>query len=61
MAAMAQKRRLSKAVRDALKALGREGGLTRAKQLSADQRKAIAKKAARARWGPRRTRKRQEG
>ena len=32
-------------------ALGRKGGAARAKALGSKQRKAIAKKAARARWG----------
>ena len=31
--------------------LGRKGGAARARKLSAEQRKKIAKKAARARWG----------
>ena len=36
---------------DVFKAWGATGGKERAKRLTAEQRKAIAKKAARARWG----------
>lgn len=45
---------VSKAVEQALKELGRLGGQTRAKRLTAEQRSAIAKKAAEARWKGRR-------
>jgi hypothetical protein len=50
MSRMARKR-LSKAVQEALQQLGRQGGKSRAKKLTAEQRQAIARKAARARWG----------
>jgi hypothetical protein len=43
-------KRISKAVREALIALGRQGGKTRAKRLSPEERREIARKAARARW-----------
>jgi hypothetical protein len=38
-------------ISNAAAALGRKGGPARAKALTKDQRKAIAKKAAAARWG----------
>jgi hypothetical protein len=48
------KKKLTKTVEQALKELGRLGGQTRAKRLTAEQRSAIAKKAAEARWKGRR-------
>jgi hypothetical protein len=48
------KRRLPKAVLEALQRLGREGGLARARNLTAAQRRAGAQKAAAARWKTRR-------
>jgi hypothetical protein len=47
LAAMARKRKLS----DAAKALGQKGGKSRAKTLTPEERREIAQKAARARWG----------
>jgi len=44
------KKKLTKAVERALKDLGRIGGQTRAKRLTAEQRSEIARKAAQARW-----------
>lgn len=41
---------------DAAVALGKLGGTARAKKLSAAKRKAIAKRAAQARWAPQRGR-----
>jgi hypothetical protein len=41
---------MPKAVREGFARLGREGGLVRARRLSAEKRRAIAKKAAAARW-----------
>lgn len=43
------------AVRDYLRGLGRKGGAARAKKLTPAQRRAIAKRAAVARWGARPT------
>ena len=43
---MAPKKRLPKGVLDAIRELGRQGGRKRAKRLTAEQRRAIAKKAA---------------
>ena len=37
------------------KEFGKRGGQTRAKKLTAKQRKAIAKRAAQARWGKKRS------
>jgi hypothetical protein len=42
---------LPKDVQDYFKRTGKTGGKARAKNLSAAKRKAIARKAARARWG----------
>jgi hypothetical protein len=39
-----------KLTRDYFRKMGKEGGKTRAKQLTAEQRKEIAKQAAKARW-----------
>jgi hypothetical protein len=41
---------MTKAVTEALKELGRLGGQTRAKRLTPERRREIAKKAAAARW-----------
>jgi hypothetical protein len=43
-------RRLAKDVLDAIRQLGREGGKARAQKLTPAQRRAIARKAAKARW-----------
>jgi len=43
--------RISTAVRQHMARLGRLGGQARARALSAEQRSASARKAARARWG----------
>jgi hypothetical protein len=51
---MVARKKLTQAVERALQELGRLGGQTRAKNLSAEQRRAIAKKAAEARWKGRR-------
>ena len=54
-AAAAYGRALSRAFKqhaDAFQAWGSEGGKTRARKLTAEERRAIARKAARARWGP---------
>lgn len=40
-----------KAISDAARAFGSLGGKARAKKLSTEAKRAIAKKAARARWG----------
>jgi len=51
--AAAYGRALSRAFKqhaEAFQAWGAEGGKTRARNLSADQRRAIARKAAKARW-----------
>jgi len=47
--AVTNKRERSEAARK----LGKKGGPARAKKLTAEQRRAIAKKAAEARWGKR--------
>ena len=47
------KKKLTKSVERALRDLGRLGGQTRAKRLSAEQRSEIARKAAQARWNRR--------
>ena len=56
-AAKAYGRALSRAFRqhgELFKAWGAEGGKTRASRLTAEQRRAIAQKAAHARWGAKR-------
>jgi len=53
-AAAAYGRALSQAFKqhvEVFQAWGAEGGKTRARKLSAEERRAIARKAARARWG----------
>jgi len=45
--------KLSVAARAYFQEMGKKGGKGRAKKLTAKRRKAIAKKAARARWGKR--------
>jgi len=47
---MKGKRKLSKQLSDYLAALGRKGAAARAKKLSPDERKRIARKAAQTRW-----------
>jgi hypothetical protein len=44
------KKKLTKAVEQALKELGRLGGQTRARRLTAERRSEIARNAALARW-----------
>ena len=54
-AAQAYGRALSRAFKEhaeLFQAWGSEGGKTRARKLTAEQRRAIARKAALARWGP---------
>jgi hypothetical protein len=56
-AALAYGRALSRAFKEhaeLFQAWGAEGGKTRARKLSAEERQTIARKAARARWGARR-------
>ncbi len=56
-AALAYGRALSRAFKahvELFQAWGAEGGKTRARKLTAEQRRAIARKAALARWGPKR-------
>lgn len=48
--AIMAKRRLAKDVLDAIRQLGREGGRARARRLTAEERRMIARKAAKARW-----------
>jgi hypothetical protein len=50
VAVMARKKGLS----DAARAMGQKGGKTRAKRLTPEERREIARKAARARWGNKR-------
>jgi hypothetical protein len=54
-AAAAYGRALSRAFKqqgEVFREWGAEGGKTRARRLTAEERRAIARKAARARWGP---------
>ena len=56
-AALAYGRALSRAFKqhaELFQAWGAEGGKTRARRLTAEERRAIARKAAQARWGARR-------
>lgn len=48
--AMAEKKPMDPRLLKALQELGRVGGETRAKNLTAEQRRAAASKASRARW-----------
>jgi len=49
-------RRLFTAHSESFQAWGAEGGKARARRLTADERRAIARQAARARWGARKRR-----
>ena len=50
--------KMPKAVREYIATITRKGGLARAKRLTAEERSASARKAARARWRKHRPKKR---